>query len=217
MTDVEARRPAGSRHVGVSTVQLMYVADLRHFLDLSPSTPSPARRMAEQLGDIVRAATAGDTGIAWTSALPCRRRPARRPCSGRMILYRPEPPAEIRWECGVCGDQGVISGWEDSHYDLRRRRLGLAGPLHDVVLSHDMAAALRDLPLLDADCERQVYRIRADGGEAVLSATGDDLDELVGCVAAEANHEPNRRRQRRLDTVYGAIDNATHAGAGDPM
>lgn len=189
----------------------MYVADLRHFLDLSPSTPGPARRMAEQLGGIVRAATAGDAGIAWTSALPCRRRPARRPCPGRMTVYRPEPPAEIRWECGVCGDQGVISGWEDSPYDLRRRRLGLAGSLHDVVVSHDMAAALRELRLLDADCERLVYRIRADGGEAVLSATGDHLDELSGAIAAESNHEPNRRRQRRLDTVYDALDDAMHA------
>ena len=195
----------------------MYVADLRHFLDLSPSTPGPARRMAEQLGGLVRAATAGDTGIAWTSALPCRRRPARRPCPGRMTVYRPEPPAEIRWECGVCGDQGVISGWEDSPYDLRRRRLGLAGSLHDVVLSHDMAAALRGLRLLDADCERLVYRIRADGDETVLSATDEGLDELASSVAAEGNHEPNRRRQRRLDAVYGALDNATHAGAGDPM
>lgn len=55
--------------------------------------------------------------------------------------------------------------------------------LHDVVLSHDAATALRELRLLDADCERLLYRIRADGGEAVLSATGDDLDELAGAIA----------------------------------
>ena len=189
----------------------MYVADLRHFLDLSPSTPGPARRMAEQLGGIVRAATAGDAGIAWTCALPCRRRPARRPCPGRITVFRPEPPAEIRWECGVCGDQGVISGWEDSPYDLRRRGLSLAGPLCDVVLSHDVAAALRGLRLLDADCERLVYRIRADGDEAVLSATDEGLDELASSVAAEANHEPNRRRRRRLDAAYDVLDDATHA------
>jgi hypothetical protein len=189
----------------------MYVADLRHFLDLSPSTPGPARRMAEQLGGIVRAATAGDAGIAWTSALPCRRRPARRPCPGRITVYRPEPPAEIRWECGVCADQGVISGWEGSPDDLRRRGLVLAGSLHDVVLSHDMAAALRELRLLDADCERLVYRIRADGDVAVLAAADEDLDELAGSVAAEVNHEPNRRRRRRLDAVYDALGDAMHA------
>jgi len=61
-----------------------------------------------------------------------------------------------------------------------------------------------------------VYRIPADGDEAILSATDEDLDELVGYVAVAANHEPNRRRQRRLDAVY-ALDNATHAGAGDAL
>lgn len=141
----------------------MYVTDLRHFLDLSPSAPGPARRLAEHLGGIVRTATAGDAGISWTSALPCRRRPARRPCPGRITEFRPQPPAEIRWECGVCGDQGVISGWEDSPYGLRRRVLSLAGSLQDFELSHDTAAALRELRLLDPGCERLVYRIRVEG------------------------------------------------------
>ena len=52
------------------------VTDLHHFLDLPAGTPGPARRLAGHLGNIVRAATAGDAGTAWESALPCRRRPA---------------------------------------------------------------------------------------------------------------------------------------------
>jgi len=40
------------------------VTDLHHFLDLPPDTPGPARRLAEHLGYIVRAATAGDAGAA---------------------------------------------------------------------------------------------------------------------------------------------------------
>jgi hypothetical protein len=32
-------------------------------------------------------------------------------------------------------------------------------------------------------------------------ATDDDLDELIGSVAVEANHEPNRRRRQRLDAA----------------
>ena len=52
------------------------VTDLHHFLDLQAGTPGPARRLAGHLGNIVRAATAGDAGTAWESALPCRRRPA---------------------------------------------------------------------------------------------------------------------------------------------
>jgi len=60
------------------TVPRVLVTDLRHFLDLSEDAPGPARRLAERQSNIVRAATAGDVGTAWKSALPCRRRPAHR-------------------------------------------------------------------------------------------------------------------------------------------
>jgi hypothetical protein len=110
-----------------------------------------------------------------------------------MIVLRTEPPAPIRWQCSVCDDEGVISNWTDSPFDLRRRRLTLADHLTEIVISEDVAAALRELRLLDADCERLVFRIRAHNGRAVLSAA-DDLDELIGFVAAYANHESNRRR-----------------------
>jgi hypothetical protein len=42
----------------------MFVTDLNHFLDLPEDTPGPARRLAEHLSDIVKAATAGDAGTA---------------------------------------------------------------------------------------------------------------------------------------------------------
>ena len=156
------------------------VTDLRHFLDLPPGTPGPARRLAGHLSNIVRAATAGDAGIAWESALPCRRRPANRRCPGRMIVLRTEPAAPIRWQCSVCDDEGIISNWADSPFDLRRRRLTLAGPVNEIVISEEAAAALRELRLPDADCERLVFRIRARNDHAILAATDDDLDELIG-------------------------------------
>jgi hypothetical protein len=33
-------------------------------------------------------------------------------------------------------------------------------------------------------------------------------------VAAEANHESNRRRQQRLDTAFDALNNAAQAAGG---
>lgn len=39
---------------------------------------------------------------------------------------------------------------------------------------------------------------------AALHASTADLEELSEAVAAEANHEPNRRRQRRLDDAFDA-------------
>jgi hypothetical protein len=181
------------------------VTDLHHFLDLPVDAAVPTRRLAEHLSNIVRAATAGDACAAWHSALPCRRRPAHRACPGRMIVLRTEPGVPIRWRCSVCDDAGVISDWEDSPFDLRRRVLTVAEAVNEIVVPTEVAAALRDLQLLDTDCERLVFRIRAHRDGAVLDACDDDLDELIGAVAAEANHEPNRRRRRRLDAAFDAL------------
>jgi hypothetical protein len=192
----------------------MLVTDLSHFLDLSEDTPGPARRLAGHLSNIVRSATAGDARTAGGSALPCRRRPAGRRCPGRMIVLRTEAGAPIRWQCSVCGDEGVISNWEDSAFDLRRRQLTLAEPVSEIVISDEVAAALRGLQFLDTDCERLVFRIRAHNDHAILAATDNDLDELIGFVAAEANSEPNRRRQQRLDAAFDALNSAARTPGG---
>jgi hypothetical protein len=189
----------------------MLVTDLNHFLDLSEDTPSPARRLAGHLSSIVRAATAGDAGTSWETALPCRRRPANRRCPGRMIVLRTGTPAPTRWQCSACDDEGVISNWEDSPFDLRRRRPILAETAREIVLPDEVAAALRELQLLDTDCERLVFRIRAHGDLTVLAATDDELDELIGFVAAEASNEPNRRRQQRLDAAFDALSAVAQA------
>ena len=116
--------------------------------------------------------------------------------------------APIRWWCTVCEDEGVISNWANTPYDLRRRRLGVAGNVDEVIVSDKTATALRELALLDPDCERLVFGMRAHPDGAVLLTSADDLEELIGFVAAEANHEPNRRRQHRLDAAYNALTEA---------
>jgi hypothetical protein len=190
----------------------MLVSDLNHFLDLPAAVPAPACRLARHFGTIVRAATAGErVGDRWTSALPCRRRPARRACPGWITIVRHDPPTPIGWRFSVCANEGVISNWEDSPYDLRRRRLTVIGAVNEVVMTDGVAAALRELMFLDPDYERLVFGMRAHhGGGAVLHASEDDLEELIGFVAAEANHESNRRRQRRLDAAFGFLATAAH-------
>ncbi|MDA8297494.1 MAG: hypothetical protein M0004_13090 [Actinomycetota bacterium] len=195
----------------------MFVSDLRHFLDLPDDAPGPARKMADHLSNIVRAATAVPAGASWVSALPCRRRPERRPCPGRMSLCRLDVPARIEWHCTTCDDDGVISGWEGSHFDLRAPGSAAAPPSAvEIPVSDEVLAALRDLLLLDAACERLVYRARASEAGAVLTADEAGLEELVGFVAAEANHEPNRRRQQRLDHAYEVLSDALEAMSPSP-
>ena len=116
------------------------------------------------------------------------------------------------WRCASCGDEGVISGWEGTYFDLRAPR----PRRHDrvvveVVVSDQVAAALRDLRLLDPECERLVYRARAVDDGVALTADDEELDELIGFVAAEANHEPDRRRHQRLDRAFAVLSDALRA------
>lgn len=187
----------------------MLVADLQHFLDLGPDTPGPARKLAEHLAGIVAAASAGDAHTPWETALPCRRRPANRRCPGRITVVCPQPDQPIGWRCTCCGDDGTISNWSASIYDLRRQQLTAAQPRHDIIIDADTAAILRTLPFLDNDCQRAVFAIRALNNELHLAMTDTELDELINTLAAESNHEPHRRRQRQLDTVYDALTAAT--------
>ena len=187
----------------------MFVSDLRHFLDMPDDVPGPARKMAEHLGFVVRAATASEAGAWWVSALNCRRRPGNRPCGGHIAVFRADLPAPIEWQCGNCADEGVISGWEDSPFDLRQPRSHLDNePKHEILLTDELAAALRDLRFVDTDCECLVFRMRSSNEGIVLAAGSDGLDELLGFVAAEANHETNRPRRKRLDETFGVLNDA---------
>lgn len=190
----------------------MLVADLQHFLDVGPDTPGPARKLAEHLSGIVAAASAGEAQTRWETALPCRRRPAHRACPGRIVVSWTQPEHPINWCCSHCDDAGTITNWATSIYDLRRQQLTASEPVQDVVVDTDTAAALRTLPFLNHDCQRAVFAIRALGNELHLTVTDTELDDLIDSLAAEANHEPNRRRQRQLDTAYDHLTTA----AGQP-
>jgi hypothetical protein len=145
------------------------------------------------------------------SAVGCRRRPGRRACPGHIAVLRSDVPPSIEWRCTSCGDEGVISGWKHSPFDLRTRTTDVR-PSDDVevVIEPDVAATLQSLMLIDTAGERLVFRARPSEHGIVLSGSQDDLDELIGYVAAEGNHESDRRRQKRLDRAFTAINDAVN-------
>ena len=204
-------RGSGGRRgmvVGAGTVRFVFVSDLAHVLDLSDTVPGPARKMAAQLTSIVRAATARTGGVEWVSALACARRPGRQRCGGHLVVRLSDVPAEIWWACSDCGDDGVIRGWERSPFDLRTVERLVVDDQVDVVVLEDDAVLLRSVMLADASSEALVYGAAWSPAGAVLTGTLDGLDELADSVAAEANHEPVRRRQRRLDAVFDGLQAA---------
>ena len=171
------------------------------------AAPGPAHRMAEHLTRVVRAATAGEGGQPWVSALPCRRRPGRRPCTGHLEVFRSDVPPSIEWRCTGCGDEGVISGWERSPFDLRLRRpTPVPTPTVHAIVPPEVAATLRALLLLDTPSERLVFRARHTDEGVLLACDEEELEELLGYLAAEGNHQTDRRQQKRLDQAFEVLN-----------
>ena len=48
-------------------------------------------------------------------------------------------------------------------------------------------------------------RAEIDAGKHVVRYTLDDLDELLGFVAAEANHSTDKKRRTELDALYARV------------
>ena len=66
----------------------------------------------------------------------------------------------------------------------------------DLILNHTY---------LGGDLEGRIRIAPADGSGVIVGLTLDDLDELMGYVAAEANHSTNPRLQKQLDMLYARL------------
>jgi len=103
-----------------------WICHLTDFLDerggIAPES-GPARRLAEHFAAIVAAASALPSQTVALTSVPCRRRPGRRPCPGRIQAVVTEE-SSIQWQCPACGDNGLISCWQDTLWDSR-----VVGPL----------------------------------------------------------------------------------------
>jgi hypothetical protein len=188
---------------------VFYVTDLRHFegIELDPEAPAPALRLARYLYRIVSAATATAERGPHATALPCRRRPGRLACPGRLVVEMQDQPPRIGWECPACGEAGSIEGWQGQPSDLS----GVAqadeeGQFMSVVLPEKTYQLLLDELYIDRHYERLLYSARLGPGGVELSGPEEDFEELEGVVAFEANHAPTKKAQRRWDDVFDHLE-----------
>lgn len=199
-----------------------WVTDLQHFLEdgrIVPEMPTPAVNLVLYMGSIVAWMTGRKaTGVEQTN-VPCRRSPGRRRCGTEIEAVFENSGTAIAWRCPTCGDNGYIYGWQGTQWDRRLSGHSTRPPVLEVIeglgakvlrqrirpedrVSVRFTASdrqiLEDL-VLDPD---YLERLHPSGHGFVGEYTLDDLEDILGYVAAEANHTTSSKRRRILDNLF---------------
>ena len=87
---------------------------------------------------------------------------------------------------------------------MRRKRIK-PGQLVDVRLTPQERDLIIERTLIDGEMEARLRGATARGSNLVVQLTLDDVDDLAGHVAAEANHYSEPRMRQVLDAVYDRL------------
>lgn len=102
---------------------MTFITDIRHFLgddgELA-DLPPEALDLCRYLTSIIEAATDESGGYdAGETEIRCRNIDNARRCHGDIEVILLPGDSQIEWQCELCGEDGVISGWEGTKWDKR--------------------------------------------------------------------------------------------------
>ena len=200
---------------GAVDVDFKYITDITHFFPDDPDAQMPDEALAlrEYLGHVIKAATV-TAEVEFLSAIPCRKRVNRKPCPGFVKVMKQEvPESYIYWHCSVCDNGGRIANWRDCPYDQSQFAPDAStddevNPRVEVTISRDEMKALLSGGLYDPESDRIIYSARPSGKGIRLHGLYGDMDNFEGYLAADANHEENRKRQRVMDELHEKVHRA---------
>ncbi len=96
---------------------------------------------------IIQASAGAEQCFLYETKIPCRRRPARKPCTGLIRLQRMTEEDQLYWHCHECGDNGVISEFQAGAVfrdAVNSGAVGLLEALSELYLSIDEAALVKE-------------------------------------------------------------------------
>ena len=183
-----------------------YVTDLSHFLDENglPPVGAPRRllKMLAFLGSIVKAGSSHPVGTQFSSAIPCR----RRFCSRLSLTIANGRDGTIRWECPDCGENGYISRWQGTDYDLSAVVEPDAGLQIGMLVTPEEHKWLREI-MTNSQEEDAVIAGGVVTDQGVwISGRVEDLELLLGSIAFDANHTKSAKRRRALHLIHDRVD-----------
>lgn len=192
-----------------------YITNIRHLIPekLSEAMPDQVVKQREFFGKIIKAATAREQ-FEFTSGLPCRKRVNRKVCEGSVSIKVQQVPVRfIFWHCNSCEDGGRISDFVDTWYDLNAAKTHEASfetgeEVIEVTLNRDEYKALitPEINIYDPDSEKIIYSAQSTEDGVKLQAPEGEMENLIGFIAADGNHEKNRKRSKLIDSIHLKIE-----------
>jgi hypothetical protein len=92
------------------------------------------------------------------------------------------------------------------HYENRIRKPVLHGQKVPLTLSHRERELILNRTLADDELTAPLRAVPISNKASVYSFTLDDLEELAGYVAAEANHTKDKKLQKELDRLFARME-----------
>jgi hypothetical protein len=98
-----------------------YISSIRHFLnedgELPDELPKPALKMAVFLTHIIASATEAFPNCDLPIPVKCN----RKGCCEEIFVDFTDINKDIEWFCPECGDNGVISNWQGTKWDMTQK------------------------------------------------------------------------------------------------
>jgi hypothetical protein len=173
--------------------------------DVEKDHLGPARRMAEYIEQIILAATISPRDRWKQSAVPCRRMPRHRKCTGRLIVSE-RNNGDIEYKCPQCSEQGVIGGWQGGMSDLTEFRDESRTPAFEVVLSAHEYDEFRRALYMDIESDPIIYGATYTSGGVVLRIAASDIKSFTGCLADAAKEAKDPRHQRTIGRILRRLE-----------
>lgn len=181
---------------------MAWIMDLRHSLtdDLLPP-PGRVGKRAAYLGKMVAAATARGVGNPFCSAITCSRRPGRKPCKGKLMLLL-HKDGNIRWECESCDYQGLLSGWQDTMWDLRKaKRVDWYENSLVFDVSDEEYRILTSIATSSINSRAVIAGAMTTPDEILIVARKEIMRSLARDVELAAKNELNKKKRLILEAI----------------
>lgn len=161
---------------------------------------APAQRFARYIHAIAAAGSLAPVGTNVQTAIRCRRRPSHRRCPGYLTVRRSDVPAEIDYQCLVCGrERGTVHGWKDSIADLSVEQASVSNAKrYEFFLRREEYETFRSLLPFDPESERVIYGAHLSEDGIRLTATIQELAGLQGLIQLAGQFETQQSKRRKL-------------------